>query len=294
MFSAKLIQEVGKYPFIYDNHEYWSKFLLAQLANNVNEVNNISHIPDNFHIPKDLIKSKLDGIIKKHSIKKWIKWELDIVSKIPTLVPSKTIDIELSQIGKNIFTVPNFPMKNEIQDTQILKNHTNFSSVYAGVSPHIGYQTPIRNIDGFISLFEKHDIGNLNIIGWNSDRSKNVIYHGYLDRKEMISEMFNNSIGLIPFKKHPFHYYINPNKAYEYAHAGLLIMSTNTLKPIFDELKDNIVGFDDYDEMIYQLKYFKSKPDEIFSKRLKTYEYSRQHILWENNEKYILEAYKLA
>jgi hypothetical protein len=27
VLSARLVQEVGKYPFIYDNHEYWSKYL---------------------------------------------------------------------------------------------------------------------------------------------------------------------------------------------------------------------------------------------------------------------------
>ena len=110
----------------------------------------------------------------------------------------------------------------------------------------------------------------------------------------MISEMLNVSFGLIPFKKHPFHYYMSPNKAYEYAHAGLLILSTNSIKPIFDELKDNVIGFEDYDDLTHQLKYFKTKPDEVFSKRLKTFEFARQHILWENHEEYILESYKYA
>ena len=244
--------------------------------------------------PKVFIKTKLDNVVKKYSIKRWIKWELDLVSKVPTLVPSKTISTELSRLGNKIFTVPNFPMKNEIKDIKAPENHPNFSSVYAGVAPYTGYQTPIKNIDGFISIFEKHDIGTLNIIGWNSNYSKNVTYHGFLDRKEMISEMLNNSIGLIPFKKHPFHYYISPNKAYEYAHSGLLVLSTNTLKPVFDELKDHVCGFEDYDEMIHQLKYFKTKPEEVFSKRLKIYEFSRQHILWENYEDFILESYKLS
>jgi glycosyltransferase involved in cell wall biosynthesis len=146
----------------------------------------------------------------------------------------------------------------------------------------------------FISLVEKYDIGQLNIIGWKSDYSKNVIYHELLDRKEMISEMLNISVDLIPFKKHPFHYFISPNKAYEYAHAGLLILSTDSIKSIFDELKDNVVGFEDYDEMIHQLEYFKAKPEEVFSKRLKTFEFARRYILWENYEESIFEAYNVA
>ena len=209
-------------------------------------------------------------------------------------MPSKTIAVDLSHLGKKIFTVPNFPMKSELEYIEKPKMHNDLSSVYAGTAPYLGSITPFKNIDGFIPLFEKYDIGVLNIIGWKSDYSKNVLYHGFLNRKEMISEMSNNSVGLLPFKKHPFHYYMNPNKAYEYAHAGLLILSTNSIKPIFDELKDNVIGFEDYDEMIQQLKYFKTKPDEAFSKRLKTFEFARQYILWENHEEYILEAYKHA
>jgi hypothetical protein len=289
ILSARLVQEVGKYPFIYDNHEYWSKYLETLLENNSN-IFNIS----SFRNPKVIVKSKLDDVLKKYSIKKWIKWELDIVSKTPTLVPSKSIAVELSKIGNKIFTVPNFPMKSEIEDIQITEKHNDFSSVYASAASYVGSITPYKNIDGFISLFENYDIGILNIIGWKSDYSKNVIYHGFLDRREMFAEMLNNSIGILPFKKHPYHYYMNPNKAYEYAHAGLLILSTNSLKPIFDELKDNVVGFEDYDEMIHQLKYFKTKQEEVFSKRLKTFEFARHYLLWDNYEEYILEAYKLA
>jgi hypothetical protein len=61
-----------------------------------------------------LIKSKLDNVLKKYSIKKWIKWDLDLVSIIPTLVPSKTIAVDLFHLGKKIFTIPNFPMKSEL------------------------------------------------------------------------------------------------------------------------------------------------------------------------------------
>ena len=59
------------------------------------------------------------------------------------------------------------------------------------------------------------------MIGWAQEPNSNVKFHGYLPRKQMFSEMSHNSIGLIPFKNHWSHAYLNPNKAYEYAHAGL-------------------------------------------------------------------------
>ncbi|HEY6536737.1 MAG TPA: hypothetical protein VIY08_13205 [Candidatus Nitrosocosmicus sp.] len=288
ILSARLIQEIKEYPFVYDNHEYWSKYLLIS-----NEKSAESKLQKGFN-PKNVFKSNMEKLLKKASTKRWINWELDLVSKIPTLVPSKPIANELLKIGKKIYVLPNFPMKNENYNICDPKMIDHFSSVYAGTMPYKGYQTPFKNIDGFIPLFKKFDIGTLNIIGWKSENSKNVIYHGLLDRDKMLDEMSNNSIGLIPFIQHPFHQYMSPNKAYEYAHAGLLILSTNSIKPIFDELKDNVIGFNDYDELIENLKYFKTMPEELLNRRTKTSDYAKKYIIWERHEQSIYESYKQA
>jgi hypothetical protein len=119
--SARLVQEVGNYPFIYDNHEYWSKYLEI-----LGTDSNSTDISTSCRNPQVLIKSKLDNVLKKYSIKKWIKWDLDLVSIIPTLVPSKTIVVDLSHLGKKIFTIPNFPMKSELEYIEIPKKHNVF------------------------------------------------------------------------------------------------------------------------------------------------------------------------
>ena len=78
-------------------------------------------------------------------------------------------------------------------------------------------------------MFYEQDIGNLTMIGIEdaNDNQKSITrvrYVGFLPRREMYEEMNNHSIGLVPFKKHWSHKYISPNKAYEYAHAGLYVM----------------------------------------------------------------------
>ena len=224
----------------------------------------------------------------------WIEWELDIVSKLPTLVPSESIREELSDISKNIFVLPNFPLKSEVELINEPKNHERLASVYAGTPVYKGYQTPIKNIDGFIELFNENAIGELNVIGWKSEDSEFVKYHGFLDRVEMITEMSKSSFGFIPWKKHPFHPYCSPNKAYEYAHAGLIIFSTNSIRPIFDELQENIVGFDDYEAMVEKIKDLMVSPHNIYNRRLKTSRFARNNLLWEKYEKNIFEAYKQA
>ena len=34
VFSAKMAKEIDTYPVVYDNHEYWSKYLVYQYENN--------------------------------------------------------------------------------------------------------------------------------------------------------------------------------------------------------------------------------------------------------------------
>jgi hypothetical protein len=232
--------------------------------------------------------------IKKHKRKMWIEWELEITSKFPSLVPSSSIKSELSSISNRIFLLPNFPLKSEIEKIEPPKKQGDSSSVYAGASPYKGYQTPIKNIDGFLDLFVMGKLGKLNVIGWTASDSEFIRYHGFMDRTDMINEMSKNSIGFIPWKKHPFHPYCSPNKAFEYAHTGLVVFSTNSLQPIFDTLLDNAVGFNDYSEMVEKVKNLLSNSEELFLKRIKTYEFAHSNLLWENYEGNIFEAYKQA
>jgi glycosyltransferase involved in cell wall biosynthesis len=290
VFSAKMAKEIDVYPIVYDNHEYWSKFLVSQYESNYD----LNYLDNDV---TDKIKRNITTFgnqIKKNKRKMWIEWELEVAAKFPSLVPSSSIKFELSSISNKIFLLPNFPLKSEIEKIDPPRNYNHISSVYAGTSPYKGYQTPIKNIDGFLDLFITGKLGKLNIIGWTASDTEFIKYHGFLDRADMINEMSKNSIGFIPWKKHPFHPYCSPNKAFEYAHAGLMVFSTNSLQPIFDTLLNNVVGFDDYTDMREKVKNFLSNSEEVFSRRIKTYEFARNNLLWENYENNIFEAYKQA
>jgi glycosyltransferase involved in cell wall biosynthesis len=290
VFSAKMAKEIDVYPIVYDNHEYWSKFLVSQYESNYD----LNYLDNDV---TDKIKRNITTFgnqIKKNKRKMWIEWELEVAAKFPSLVPSSSIKFELSSISNKIFLLPNFPLKSEIEKIDPPRNYNHISSVYAGTSPYKGYQTPIKNIDGFLDLFITGKLGKLNIIGWTASDTEFIKYHGFLDRADMINEMSKNSIGFIPWKKHPFHPYCSPNKAFEYAHAGLIVFSTNSLQPIFDTLLNNVVGFDDYTDMREKVKNLLSNSEKVFSRRIKTYEFARNNLLWENYENNIFEAYKQA
>jgi glycosyltransferase involved in cell wall biosynthesis len=223
-----------------------------------------------------------------------LKWEKELVSTVPTITVSDKIAEELMELGNTVkvFVTPNYPLKEETKDIQQPMFHNELSSVYAGIE---GKSMPHRNIEGFVDIFYKSDIGNLTIMGIEDHDQKSrprVRYAGLLPRTKMYEEMNNHCIGLIPFKKHWSHKYISPNKAYEYAHAGLFVMCTSSLVTICDILKENCAVFDDYDEMVLQLEYFKNNLEELYNKRLKIFRFARNNLVWENYENNIINAYR--
>jgi hypothetical protein len=110
----------------------------------------------------------------------------------------------------------------------------------------------------------------------------------------MYKQMQKHSIGVVPFRSHWSHVFISPNKAYEYAHAGLFVVSSNGFVPVFDTLQDNCLGFVDYTDLRSKLRYLLGDMEELYHKRVKTYEFARNNLLWENYENNIFEAYKQA
>jgi hypothetical protein len=42
-----------------------------------------------------------------------------------------------------------------------------------------------------------------------------------------------------------------------------------------------------------ELLYFKDNMDELYEKRLNLFEYARNNLIWEHNEKKILDAYRM-
>ena len=296
IFSAKMISEFGMH-FIYDDHEYWSKSskLLTEMTEKFSlgiksKENLVQYIAVN--LPRRLRRM----FINQYAISLWTKWEKELVSSNPTITVSNKIAEDLRVIGNNtdrIFVVPNFPMSQEVKELGKPCFHSQLSSTYTGGDGYNKEKYPNRNIDGLPEIFINRDIGDLTIIGWEGKPSAKVKYTGFLSRQSMYGEMFRHSIGLIPWKKHWSHIFTNPNKAYEYAHAGLFVMCTSSLKPISETLKENCTTFENYNDLASQLEYFKKDLDYLYKKRSKIFEFARNNLIWENYEKNIIRSYQL-
>jgi hypothetical protein len=297
LFSAKMISEF-ELPFVYDDHEYWSTHskLLTEMKNGKLIRESKMKQKNNFqNITLDLPKRIRRMLINYHAIRLWTNWEKELVSSSPTITVSDKIAEDLRVIGntENVFVVPNFPMKFEVEGFEKPHFHSMLSSIYAGGDGHNKEKMPNRNIDSLTNMFNNSDIGKLTIIGWKEESSANVNYTGFLSRQSMYNEMFRHSIGLIPWKNHWSHTYVSPNKAYEYPHAGLFVMCTSSFKTIQATLKENCATFHDYGNLESQLHYFKDNLEELYKKRVKIFEFAQSNLLWEHNEENILRAYQL-
>lgn len=290
IFSAKMISEFGV-PFVYDDHEYWPSYVKRQVES-YNSTKPKANT--NAKALKKILRPLVMWFLNSNFLRLGLKWEKELVSTVPTITVSDKIAEELMELGDTVkvFVTPNYPLKEETKDIQQPIFHDELSSVYAGIE---GKSMPHRNMEGFVDIFYKSDIGNLIMMGIEENDQKSiprVRYAGLLPRTKMYEEMNNHCIGLVPFKKHWSHKYISPNKAYEYAHAGLFVMCTSSLVTICDILKENCVAFDDYDEMVLQLEYFKNNLEELYDKRLKIFRFARSNLVWENYENNIINAYR--
>ena len=300
IFAGKIISEFG-IPFVYDDHEYTSAFARALAEpvklNDVNYKKTLrSTSPTLFSKTKKLIrKLAWNHLFKYRAVNLWSRWEREILSSTcPVIVTTDTVARELRNSRHNIdrvFVVPNFPMKTECKNLEKPHFHNRLSSVYAGIDSFSIHAH--RNLDGLPDIFTNHEIGDLIMIGINGESSGKVKCLGVLARQSMFSEMVKHSIGLMAFRKHWYHQYNSTNKAYEYAHAGLYVMCTSSFGPIIESFEGNCAVFENYNDLALQLKYYRDNLEELYKKRLKSFEFARNNLVWERYEDNIFRAYQL-
>jgi glycosyltransferase involved in cell wall biosynthesis len=303
IFSAKMVSEIAV-PFVYDDHEYWPSYVRRQIESYNSSLEQSSRNNDS---PKRIIRKTILSLLNARFLKLGLRWEKQLVSSTPTITVSENIAAELRHLGGNgkVFITPNFPMKNEIKDIPPPKFHNELISVYAGIEPKNNIKIAHRNMEGFVDIFNRYnDVGNLTMIGVEESSNNTlshsgpsnakVAYKGYLPRHLMYQEMQNSSVGIVPFRKHWSHKYISPNKAYEYAHAGLVVLCTSSLVPIKNTLRDYCITFEDYEDMILQLRDCRNNMEKNYEMRLGVYQFAKENLLWENYEQNIFDAYRAA
>lgn len=301
LFSARLVKDFGEH-FVYDDHESWSKHSL--LLREMEEAQERQHRASSLaHSIRSIAARTKKSAINRHATSLWTKWEKEVLdSSEVTITVSDRIAKELrlaSGNGAKVLVVPNYPTRQETSDIDEPRYIDRLSSVYSGSDgggQGSSSTLPNRNMDGLYDLFDSNNgnTGRLRVLGWQQAAipSSRVDFAGFLPRREMFKEMSNNSAGLLPWRKHWSHYFANPNKVYEYAHAGLYVMCTSSFETVTETLQENCSTFDSYKDLASQLEYYSENMDELYKKRTRTFEFARRNLVWENFEPEILRAYQ--
>lgn len=268
VIAARLTCEFS-IPFIYDDHEYWSK--------NSKALRGIWE-------PRTIFKNWLWT--------RWEKWVIERASAI--LVTCETVAEEHKLLNDDVYVVPNLPLRSLTASLQPdFKENKCLSSVYLGRDCSTPSLVPYRNVEGLVDLFSKNNFGKLVVIGDSHlPSSRNIESLGFLPHRIMMDKLTKYHIGLLPWKKHWLHKYKNPNKPYEYAHAGLFVLTTSDIPCVIKRLGECAVAFDNLSKLKDLLTYYANNLDEVQELRIKTRKFALENLTWEENcEPHIIHAY---
>lgn len=298
LYSAKLTSELGM-PFVFDDHEYWSMFskILLEMDYRPFQSSIRTQAKSKSKMSKIAVKANMRRIrrrlIDRYAIRTWTTWEKELISAAPVIVVSKMIAKDYEHyLNARPFLVPNYPILSEVEALGSPTYHTQVDCIYSGGDGHDKVMYPQRRMDGLFELFENDRRFPLTVAGWSDSSFPNLRFLGFLSRPEMFAEMSRHTVGLLPWKKHWAHHYTNPNKPYEYAHAGLAVMCTSSIHPVIESLQDCCVEFDNYTDLVKKLEYLQERPEELYNLRKRTRELAREKLTWEKHENQIISAYK--
>lgn len=275
IFVARYAANFG-IPLIFDDHEFYSMAIKAKFEKVTS------------------IKIRIKKYVINYLSKIWKDWEKELATNHPVITVSKPIADYYKQFTNNVFVVQNYPSKDAIKIDTINDSSRETCSVYVGMDSNSNYKS-YRDISGLHEIFNKPNTGKLIRIGVNEPNNARIRSLGYVPMHEVFKIMHEQcNIGLLPWKRHWFHKYCNPNKVYEYAYCGLWLLTINDIPSIINDFDSLCDTFSNYNELEDILKYYNEHTDELYEKRNAIFRHAINNLIWENVEGRILEAYKVA
>jgi hypothetical protein len=280
VIAAKAAKE-SVVPMVYDDHEFWSMWMKAELGN----------------WPRDFLahpRKARASITRLYAARLWTRWESEIVPVVPTIAVCDATARAHEKIGGRVVVVPNMPSSSETNSIPSPRpKRDTLSTVMVGNE----FSSPmkIRDSRAVLDIFAKDSLGELVVVGEpTSFSTRNIRSIGFIDHLTMLSELTLHDVGLIPWKPHWFHRFCSPNKAYEYMHAGLIPVFPITLQQVVDYSRGMGHAFSNYEELKRILTSLSENASNLQDSRNSIQEYARRELCWERFEKRIFEAYSRA
>ncbi|MCD6300928.1 MAG: glycosyltransferase [Staphylothermus sp.] len=281
LVAGYMIDKLG-YPMIFDYHEVWS----LQLK----------------YISPPTLPRKLTY---KRRVRLYPKLEELLLSKYPVITISNNARqyfIEKYGISESkIFVVKNYPSILEINNIEFNElDCKNIVFAYMGKDLVFFDGQTYRDLRPTLSVLDKLwiEMKNFKVYLVGSKKSIRQYIEAFGRKKHIyIYNVFTKThFGILSYKPSPVHYLVNPNKAYMYSHSGSIPVITDTMKEIVSEIGrySFIVSSINFEESLYSTykSILESDYEETNKMRRRIFEYARQNLIWEKQEKTIFSALK--
>jgi len=219
---------------------------------------------------QQVFRYKARGFIKRMAAvpfaRKLESWERSLLERYPVLTVNDAIAKEHRRTASFVGVTWNYPLREEVES--LSSSDTREGFVYVGGDFNLSRFLPHRDMTGLDKVIQFDSISGL-------------------PHRELMNRLLHYRFGLTPWRQHPFHKYCSPNKNYEYLHAGLQVIITDSLA---HHLKGDpfVHPFSSYEEIP---EIARSVPDVDPARIM---EHARKRYVWDDQEPIILEAYKEA
>lgn len=273
LFSAKMICNFG-HSFVFDDHELAS-----------------------FERRSDVEwehSSLVDKIAGRYEVWRWGIWEREISSIVTVITVSESIAEHYHDLGAKTYIVPNYPSEYELSKANFSgKKDKKFTAMYLGKDISSSPR-PYRDVSRIVDVFKEVGIRFVVIGDTKLHSGGPIISLGYIPHMKLYNMMSRYHVGLLPWKKHWFHKYANPNKPYMYAHSGMVVVVTSSLRNVVRAFDGKVRTIEDYSDLKETLLRLSQDMDMVLKEGKDNKEYALNNLVFERHENELMEAYKKA
>ena len=211
-------------------------------------------------------RSFLRRNVSRVILRKIPEWERDMARRYPVLVTSPGAATLYDDYTSRVGVVNNKPFLREVEWLQSPSNRKGL--VYQGTDFSERKFSPMRDMTGLDRLLSFDIVAGL-------------------PEREMMMTLARYRIGLMPYLPHPFQLICNPNKGYEYLHAGLQVVVNRNYANLFED-NQYVHLFSDYGDIVEVVESVRDVPGaEIMS-------LARRKYIWDKSVDIVKEAYRQA
>jgi hypothetical protein len=251
-------------PFIYDDHEYWSRQATLRRIGRFSIHTAILNLGRYFLAPR-----------------LWRKWEAQVLaSSVTTVTVSEAIAKEHRKRGADCVVIPNIPLQRELAHQTRPSLHSgqlhaiSLASDFQGFLEH---RQPGNNLD----VWEKEGGILMDWVGRPPSRHFTWIRHRqWIEPNQLLRVLAADyQIGFIPWAKNWYHRYSLPSKTAWYAHAGLIFLLGSDYLSLIEFLPEgSYFAFENDAHLVRILRKIRNfSKEEILSIRLRLQDWAQKN-----------------